>query len=74
MSTISDRFREIIIGRDQLNGVHLEMDNRDAYVKQFVLLVRLVFMAVLMISLVQIARSNFISATQKEVSEAVSIG
>ena len=55
MPTLREAVRERMIGRDEVDGFHLDMAKVEGYLKQLVLWVRILFMTILVISLVSIA-------------------
>ena len=60
-----------MVGRDDVDGFHLDMAKVEGYLKQLVLWVRILIMTILVISLVSIAVWNFFAPAHKDVSDRV---
>ena len=71
MPSISERALGKMTGRDELDGIHLDMSKIEGYVKQLVLCISILIMTVLVITHVSIAVSNLIQPPSKDVSQRV---
>ena len=71
MPSINEEIRERMVGRDEVDGIHLDMSKIEGYLKQLVLWIEILIMTVLVITLVYIAVWNFFAPTSKNVSERV---
>ena len=60
-----------MVGRDELDGFHLDMTKVEGYLKKLVLWVRILIMTILVLSLVSIAVWNFFAPAHKDVSDRV---
>ena len=60
-----------MVGRDEVDGFHLDISKVEGYLKQLVLWVRILIMTILVISLVSIAVWNFFATAHKDVSDRV---
>ena len=59
-----------MVGRDDVDGFHLDMAKVEGYLKQLVLWVRILIMTILVISLASIAVWNFFAPAHKDVSKS----
>ena len=69
MPTLSEAVRERMVGRDEVDGFHLDMAKVEGYLKQLVLWVRILIKTILVISLVSIAVWIFFAPAHKDVSD-----
>ena len=58
MPTLIEAVSERMVGRDEVDGIQLDMTKIEAYLKQLVLWIRIRIMAALLIPLVSIAVLN----------------
>ena len=72
MDTIPEEVRERALDRDVVDGFRLDVTKVNVYLKQIILLVRVLILSVLVLTLGTVMLWNFFAPTTKGVSDRVS--